>query len=136
MAEWKIIGLSGLINAVITVFLIIIFFPLFFLGPVIGGCLASYFSHGYEDYNRMDLKDGVVIGTFSGLIGGLIITLLLIIGFGAISFIINLVSIKMEVLGANTLVAAYIILEFSLIVSTILGAIGGAIGVAVKENSI
>lgn len=134
MAEWKIIGLGAVINAALTVLLIVIFFPIFFIGPVVGGFLSSYFSHGYEDYDKMDLKDGFVIGTFSGIIGGLIITLLLIIGFGAISFIINIIPLKMEVLGANALVVAYIILQFSLIISTILSAIGGAIGAEVKDQ--
>lgn len=134
MAEWKIIGLGALINAALTVFLIIIFFPIFFVGPIIGGFLASYFSHGYEDYDKMDLRDGFVIGTFSGIIGGLIITLLLIIGSGAISFIINLISLNIEVFGANTVVAAYIILQISIIISTILGAVGGTIGAAVKDQ--
>ena len=78
MAEWKIIVLSGIINAIISIILVIIFFPLFFLGPLIGGFLASYLSHGYEDYDKMDVKDGFVIGAISGIIGGLIITLILI----------------------------------------------------------
>jgi hypothetical protein len=134
MAEWKIIGLSGLINAALTTLLIIIFFPLFFLGPLTGGFLASYLSHGYEDYDKMDLKDGFILGAISGIIGGLIITLLLILGFGAISTIIELISPKIGILsGANTLIAAYVIFQLSVIISTILGAIGGTIGVMVKE---
>jgi Family of unknown function (DUF5518) len=134
MAEWKIIGLSGLINAVLTIILIIIFFPLFFLGPLTGGFLASYLSHGYEYYEKMDLKDGVVVGAISGIVGGLILILLLILGFGAISIIIELVSSKIGITSsAITLIAAYIIFEFSVIISTILGAIGGTIGVIVKR---
>jgi Family of unknown function (DUF5518) len=134
MAEWRIIGLSGLINAALTLILIIIFFPLFFLGPLMGGFLASYLSHGYEYYDKMDLKDGIVVGAISGIIGGLIITLLLILGFGAISIIIKLVSSKIGIItSTNTLIAAYIIFEFSVIISSILGAIGGTIGVIVKR---
>lgn len=134
MADWKIIGLSGLINAVLTIILIIIYFPLFFLGPLIGGFLASYFSRGYEDYDKMDLKDGAIVGTFSGIIGGLIITLILIMGFETITTIINLISLKIGILpGASTVVAAYIIFELSIIISTILGAIGGLIGINMKK---
>ena len=134
MADWKIIGLSGLINAVLTIILIIIYFPLFFLGPLIGGFLASYFSKGYEDYDKMDLKDGAIVGTFSGIIGGLIITLILIMGFETITTIINLISLKIGILpGASTVVAAYIIFELSIIISTILGAIGGLIGINMKK---
>jgi hypothetical protein len=135
MADWKIIGLSGLINAVLTIILIVIYFPLFFLGPLIGGFLASYFSRGYEYYDKMDLKDGAIVGTFSGIIGGLIITLILIMGFETINTIINLISINIGIIsGANTIVAAYIIFELSIIISTILGAIGGLIGIKVKKS--
>jgi membrane associated rhomboid family serine protease len=134
MADWKIIGLSGLFNAALTITLIMIFFPLFFLGPLTGGFLASYFSRGYEDYDKMDLKDGTIVGAISGIIGGLIITLLLIIGFKAINTITNLISLRIGIIpSANTLVAAYIVLQLSIIISTILGAIGGLIGIKVKK---
>lgn len=133
MANWKIIGLSGVLNAALTIIIMIIFFPLSFLGPIIGGFLSSYLSHGYEDYNKMDLKDGFIVGAISGIIGGLIITILLILDFGAINIIIGIISPKIGFLNsANTLVVAYIIFEFSIIISTILGAIGGTIGIILK----
>ena len=136
MADWKIIGLSGLINAALTIILIVIFFPLSFLGPLTGGFLASYFSRGYEDYDKMDLKDGTVVGVISGIIGGLLITLILIMGFEAISTIINLISLQIGIMpGANTVVAAYIICQLSIIISVILGAIGGLIGMKVKTKA-
>ena len=119
--EWRIIGLSGLVNAVLTVFFVAVFYPLFFLGPLIGGFLASYPSHGYEYYDKLDLKDGAVLGAISGIIGGIIVTLILILGFGAISTFINLSSLKIGLIsGANTIVAAYIIFELSIIISIIL----------------
>ena len=134
MADWKIIGLSGVLNAALTIMLIIIFFPLFFFGPLIGGFLSSYLSHGYEDYDKMDLKDGFIVGAISGIIGGLIITLLLILDFGALNIIIGIISQKIGFLnGLNSLVVAYIIFEFSIIISTILGALGGTIGIIVKQ---
>jgi len=133
MADWKIIGLSGLINAALSIILIVIFFPLFFLGPLTGGFLASYFSQRYEDYTKMDLKDGTIAGIISGIIGGLIITLILIMGFEAIEFIINSISLEIGIIGANTVVAAYIIFQLSIIISIILGALGGAIGIMVKK---
>lgn len=134
MADWKIIGLSGLFNAALTITLIVIFFPLFFLGPLTGGFLASYFSQGYEDYAKMDLKDGAVIGIISGIIGGLIITLIVIICFEAINTLINLISLNIGIIpGADAVVAAYIIFQLSIIISTILGAIGGLIGVKLRK---
>jgi hypothetical protein len=134
MADWKIIGLSGLVNSALSIILIVISFPLFFLGPLTGGFLASYFSQRYEEYAKMDLKDGAIAGIISGMIGGLIITLILIMGFEAIEVIINLISLEISIIpGANTVVAAYIIFQLSIIISIILGALGGAIGIMVKE---
>ncbi len=134
MANWKIIGLSALLNAALSISLIIIFFPLFFIGPLIGGFLASYFSREYEDYDKMDLKDGTIVGAISGMIGGLIITLILIIGFDAIYMLIKLISLNIGIIyGADIIIAAYIIFQFSIITSTIVGAIGGLIGIKVKK---
>ncbi len=129
----KIIGLSALINTAITIILSLISFPLSFLGPLAGGFLASYLSRGYEDYNKMDEKDGMVVGAISGLIGGIIIGLLFILGFGNISAIIGLISAKLGTIGDNTLITGYIVFQFSVIMSFILGLIGGVIGVVIKK---
>ena len=131
--NWKIIGLSALVNTVLTIILSLIFFPLFFLGPLSGGFLASYLSKGYEDYDTMDEKDGAVVGAVSGLIGGIIIGLLFILGFGDISAIIGLISTKIGVLiDHNTLITGYIIIQFSVFISFVFGLVGGIVGVAVK----
>ncbi|BDZ67425.1 hypothetical protein [Methanobacterium ferruginis] len=37
MIDWKAVGVGSLINAVLTIVLTISVFPLFFLGPIIGG---------------------------------------------------------------------------------------------------
>ncbi len=135
MAEWKIIGLSALINSGLTILIITLIVPLFFLGPLIGGFLSSYLSHGYDGYAKMDLKDGFIVGAISGIIGGLIITTVLILGFGTISIIMGLISSKIGINhNTNTLLAAYVILEFSVLISTIIGAIGGTMGVIVKNE--
>jgi hypothetical protein len=130
--DWKIIGPSALINAVLTIVLSLIFFPLSFLGPLTGGFLASYLSKGYEDYDKMDEKDGAVVGAISGLIGGLIIGILFVLGFGDISAIIGLIS-KIGAIAGSTLIKGYVILEFTLVMSFVLGLVGGVIGVIVKE---
>ena len=131
--DWKIIGLSALINTALTIVLSLIFFPLLFLGPLTGGFLASYLSKGYEDYEKMDEKDGMVVGAISGLIGGLIIGLLFILGFGDISAIIGLISTKIGAIAGNALITGYIIIQLSIVISLVLGLLGGAIGVIVKE---
>lgn len=122
----KIIGISALVNSALTIVLSIIFFPLLVLGPLTGGFLASYLSKGYEDYDKMDEKDGMVVGAISGLIGGLIIGLLSILGIGDISAI-------GVIFTGNTLINAYIIIQFILIMSFVLGLIGGVIGVIAKK---
>ncbi|MGZ7135576.1 MAG: DUF5518 domain-containing protein [Methanobacterium sp.] len=130
--DWKIIGISAFINVALTITLSIVFFPLLFLGPLIGGFFASYPSKGYEDYDKMDEKDGAVVGAMSGLIGGLIIALLFIVGLGNIGSITALIS-SIGLLGSNAIFKGYILIEFSLIMSFILGLIGGIIGVLVKK---
>jgi hypothetical protein len=130
--DLKIIGISALVNAALTIVLSLIFFPLLFLGPLTGGFLSSYLSKGYEDYESMNEKDGAVIGAVSGLIGGLIIGLLFILGFGDISAIIGLIS-QIGGIADNILIRIYVIIQFSVIMSFILGLVGGFIGVIVKK---
>jgi len=124
--DLKIIGLSALVNAALTIVLSMIFFPLLVLGPLIGGFLASYPSKRFEDYDKMDEKDGMVVGAISGLIGGFLIGLLSILGIGDIGTTIGSIT-------SNTLINGYIIIQLSLIMSLILGLIGGIIGVLVKK---
>lgn len=131
--EWKIIGLGALVNVALTIVLSLIFFPFLFLGPIAGGFLASYFSKGYEYYDKMDKRDGAVVGVITGIIGGLIIGLLSIMGIGDINNIIGLISINIRELGNNSLIIAYIIFQFSIILSLVFGLIGGLLGVIVKE---
>jgi hypothetical protein len=59
MADWKIICLSGLVSAVLSFLLYLVYFPLFILGPLVGGFLASYFSKVYEEYAGMDARMGL-----------------------------------------------------------------------------
>lgn len=129
--NWKIIGITGLVNAALTIPLSLISFPLLVLGPLFGGFLASYLSTGYEDYVKMDKKDGAVMGSFSGIIGGLIIALASILGFGAISNMVGSISNQM---GDGVVLTVYLIFQLTLIISFILGLVGGVIGVMVKDR--
>jgi hypothetical protein len=129
--EWKVIGLSAFINAVLTTLLSIYMLPFIFAGPFIGGFLAAYLSRGYEDNAIMDKKDGAVLGAVSGLLGGFIITLFFILGFGTIGVVIKSV---IGNIGNNPIILAYIILQLSVIMSFIFGLFGGIVGVFVKDN--
>lgn len=126
--DWKTIGIGALVNAALTICLSWIFFPLFFLGPIAGGFITSYLSKGFEDYEVMDEKDGAVVGTMSGIIGGILIGLLLILGLGNMEAINGFIST-----GIGLIVTAYIIIQLSVMVSLILGLIGGILGVVVKK---
>ena len=128
--EWKVIGLSAVVNAVLTILLSIMVFPLFFVGPFIGGFLAAYLSKGYEDYDIMDEKDGAVVGALSGLIGGLIIALFIIFGFGMID---ALIKTFIGNTGSSVLILGYIVIQLSVLMSFVLGLIGGVIGVYIKR---
>ncbi len=132
MADWRIIGLSGLVSAVLSFVLSLFYFPLFILGPFIGGFLASYFSKSYEDYTGMDWKDGAVMGVFSGIIGGLILSLLLIFGTGVINNVIGLISARMGAI-VDIVLAGYVIFQLSVIFNIIFGVLGGVVGVMVKK---
>lgn len=133
MTDWKIIAYSSLANAVIAFGLSLISFPLFLLGPLVGGFLAAYFSQGYESYSKMDRKDGAVIGVFSGIIGGLILSLLFLLIPGVFNIITGLINTEM---GTTTdyVLAGYLIFQFTIIISIVLGAVGGFVGAIYKGN--
>jgi hypothetical protein len=126
--DWKTIGIGALVNAALTICLSWIFLPLIFLGPIAGGFITAYITKGFEDYDVMDEKDGAVVGTMSGIIGGILIGLLLIMGLGNMGAITGLISA-----GIGLIVTAYIIIQLSVIISLILGLIGGILGVMVKK---
>lgn len=126
--NWKNIGIGALVNAALTIILSWIFLPLFLLGPLTGGFLASYLGKGFEDYEEMDAKDGAVLGTMSGIIGGLIIGLLFILGLGDISVITGLIGET-----GSFIISAYVIIQLSIIISLVLGLVGGVLGVMVKK---
>ncbi|WP_414469994.1 DUF5518 domain-containing protein [Methanobacterium sp. ACI-7] len=131
--NFKTIGISALINAILTIALSLIFLPLSFLGPLIGGFLASYLSKGYEDYDEMNNADGAVLGGISGGIGGLIISLLFLLGIGDISTVTASISSIIGGITGGFIITGYIILELSIILSFVLGLVGGIIGVIVKK---
>lgn len=128
MIDWKAVGVGSLINAVLTLVLMVSFFPLFFLGPVIGGLVATYIGRG-------DKKDAPVEGALTGIIGGLIIGILFIAGFGALSAIIGLIFAKVGlVAGAMTIIAGVFITVVAMLVGGVLAAVGGIIGAEIREN--
>lgn len=132
MADWKIIGLSGLLGTGLAVVLSIIYLPLFFIGSLIGGLAAVYYSRGYEDYFKMDVKEGAVIGVLSGIIGGLLTGLFFLIMSGMINTVIGIINTHLGAFG-DSLLAGYLIIQLTVVTGMISGAVGGIIGFKVKK---
>jgi hypothetical protein len=134
MTDWKSVGIGALVNVVLTMVLALVMFPLFFLGPVIGGLLTTYLAEE-NLVNRRNPTAGASDGALSGVIGGLIIGLIFILGFGALSAIIGLVFTQIgAVAGTITLITGMFITLISVFLGGILGAIGGVIGVSIREK--
>jgi hypothetical protein len=135
MTDWKAVGIGALINSVLTIVLTIGFFPLFFLGPVIGGLITTYMSEENLRYYSGNPLEGAADGALSGVIGGLIIGLIFILGFGALSAIIGIIFTQIgQAAGTITLITGLFITIISVLVGGVLGAIGGVIGFSVKEK--
>ena len=75
----------------------------------------------------------MVIGVFSGIIGGLILSLLFILNPGVFNIITGLINTEM---GTTTdyVLAGYLIFQFTIIISIVLGAVGGFVGAIYKSN--
>ena len=119
MINWKSSVIGGLINFIITLFLSIVCFPLFFLGPIIGGITTIYFSS--ISY------DAIKEGAMSGIIGGLLIGILIIFGISSISMLIGILSSTIVSMGTFGVFMGIIISIMFIIVSAVLGMIGSLI---------
>ncbi|BDZ67426.1 DUF5518 domain-containing protein [Methanobacterium ferruginis] len=90
--------------------------------------MATYIGSG-------ERKDAPVEGALTGIIGGLIIGILFIAGFGALSAIIGLIFAKVGIVaGTITLIVGVFLTVLSILVGGVLGAVGGFIGAEIKEN--
>ena len=102
--DLKITELSALVNATLTIVLSIIFFPLLVLGPLTRSCWRFFLAKDIRSYyDKIDEKDGMVVGAISGLIGGLLISLLSILGIGDITAALGVI------FTGNTLINTYMV---------------------------
>ncbi len=127
MTDWIAIGIGGLVNAVLTVVLALVFFPLFFLGPIIGGFVTVYLM-------RDEYESGLINGALAGAVGGLIIGILSLFGIGVIAALIAIIASGIGL--AVGAVGALIVIFFTILAMLICGvlsAIGGAIGEYVQS---
>ncbi len=134
MTDWKAIGIGAFVNAVLTIVFTLVLFPLFFLGPVIGGFLATYLSRENLGFIG-NPTEGAADGAVAGVIGGLVIGLIFILGFGALAAIIGLIFTQIgAVVGTITLISGLFITFVTVIIGGFFGAIGGVIGLSVREK--
>lgn len=134
MTDWKAIVIGSIINAVLTIVFLLAVFPLFFLGPLIGGILTAYLNREYPVFGE---RDGAVVGAISGIIGGVIVGLLFMLGFGAISAVIGLVFTKVGlVAGTITVILGLFITVITVFLGAVLGAVGGLIGISLRTDEI
>jgi hypothetical protein len=122
MTDWSAVGIGGIVTAGLTVVLALVFFPLFFLGPIIGGFVTVYLV-------KDELESGILNGGLAGVIGGLIIGILSLFGIGVLATVIAVftagIGIAVGVLGALIVIFFTIL---AMLVCGVLSAIGGAIG--------
>jgi hypothetical protein len=127
MTDWSAVGIGGIVTAGLTIVLALVFFPLFFLGPIIGGFVTVYLV-------KDELESGILNGGLAGVIGGLIIGILSLFGIGVLATVIAVftagIGIAVGVLGALIVIFFTIL---AMLVCGVLSAIGGAIGEYVQS---
>ena len=128
MTDWTAVGIGGIVTAALTIVLALVFFPLFFVGPLIGGFITVYLI-------KDELESGVINGGLAGVIGGLLIGILSLLGIGVVAAVIAVlasgIGIAVGALGA-LLVIFFTIL--AMLICGVLSAIGGAIGEYVQST--
>lgn len=122
MTDWISIGIGAVVNAALTIVLALVFFPLFFLGPIIGGFITVYLI-------RDEFETGIIHGGLAGVLGGLIIGILSLFGVGIVAALVSLFLAELGVaLGAVGALFVIFFTVLTMLVCGILSAIGGAIG--------
>ncbi len=127
MTEWTAVGIGGVVTAGLTIVLALVFFPLFFLGPIVGGFLAVYLM-------KDEFESGIINGALAGVIGGLIIGILSLFGIGIIAAVIAVLAAQIGLaVGALGILIVIFFTILAVFICGILSAIGGAIGEYVQS---
>ena len=128
MTDWIAVGIGGLVTAVLTIVLALVVFPLFFLGPLIGGFVTVYLI-------RDEFESGIINGGLAGALGGLIIGIISLLGIGVIAAVIAVLAAQIGI--AVGALGALIVIFFTILailICGVLSAIGGAIGEYVQST--
>jgi hypothetical protein len=127
MTDWISIAIGAIVNAVLTIVLALVFFPLFFLGPIIGGFVTVYLI-------RDEFESGIIHGGLAGVLGGFLIGVLSLFGVGVVAAIFGILLAELGiVLGAIGFVVVIFLTILAMLVCGVLSAIGGAIGEYVQS---
>lgn len=130
MTDWISIGIGAVINAALTIVLALIFFPLFFLGPIIGGFVTVYLIR-----DEFESESGIIHGGLAGILGGLIIGILSLFGVGIVAALVSLLLAELGVaLGAIGAIFVIFFTVLTMLVCGVLSAIGGAIGEYIQST--
>lgn len=129
MKDWIAIAIGAIVNGALTLVLALVFFPLFFLGPIIGGFLAAYLIR-----DEFEFESGIIHGALAGVLGGLLIGILSLLGVGAVAVILGVLLTQLGLaVGAIGIVVVIFLTILAMLVCGVLSAIGGAIGEYVQS---
>ncbi|HEX3012872.1 MAG TPA: DUF5518 domain-containing protein [Methanobacterium sp.] len=127
MTDWSAVGIGGVVTAALTIVFALVFFPLFFLGPIIGGFVTVYLM-------KDEFESGIINGGLAGVIGGLIIGILSLLGIGVIAAVITVLAAQIGIaVGALGALVVIFFTIFAVLICGVLSAIGGAIGEYVQS---
>ena len=128
MTDWTSVAIGAIVNGVLTVVLALILFPLFFLGPIIGGFVTAYLI-------RDEFESGIIHGALAGVLGGFLIGILSIFGVGVVAVIFGILLAQLGVaVGAIGVVIVVFLTILAMFICGVLSAIGGAIGEYVQSS--
>lgn len=127
MTDWISIAIGAVVNAVLTIVLALISFPLFFLGPIIGGFVTIYLI-------RDEFESGIIHGALAGALGGLLIGIFSLFGVGVVAAIVGILLAELGLaIGAVGALLVVFFTILAMLICGVLSAIGGAIGEYVQS---
>ena len=127
MKDWIAIAVGAIVNVALTIVLALAFFPLFFLGPIMGGFVTAYLV-------RDEFESGLIHGALAGVLGGLLIGILSLISVWVLAIIFGALLAELGIaLGAIGSVIVIFLTILSMLIFGVLSAIGGSIGEYVQS---
>ncbi len=117
--DWEAIGVSAILNFILSIILIFIFSPLSILGPIIGGFIYNRMSI----YPNETISGGALSGAISGLLTGIIVTL----GVTSFTLVLGIFASAGVASGAIGALAGILITIVMIIVNALLSVLGAVI---------